>query len=187
MWKEKKFCLPLFFSHWLEIKFFEKGWEISFLGKVDYSLFCFWSIGWKRGFLKMCKNKFWRKIKLLLAVIFCIGYKRRKWLFYLEEQHERHPLVITMIASFLILVTQTRMCNVCANRFSLFMWQRKRIRNPAIRIDYMGRNSSIVYALYRITCWQFLLCTHFTAMAYICFLSLFLLIAVDVKIPLVEL
>lgn len=65
----------------------------------------------------------------------------------LEEQHERHPLVVAVVRSLLVvLVAETGVCYRSAHRSPVLAGQREGVRNPAVRIDHMAGNRAVVDA-----------------------------------------
>lgn len=56
----------------------------------------------------------------------------------LEEQHERHPLVIRVILLLPVVDTQAWMSHLGAHVLRVVLRQCKRVRNPAIRVDHMS-------------------------------------------------
>lgn len=56
----------------------------------------------------------------------------------LEEQHERHPLVVRVVPLLPVIATQTRMGHVGTHRVRDAVRQCERVRDPAIRVDHMA-------------------------------------------------
>lgn len=73
----------------------------------------------------------------------------------LEEQHERHPLVVAMVRPLLVvLVSKSGLGHGRANLATMLAGQRESIRDPAVRVDHVAGNSAVVDARNRITCYQ---------------------------------
>lgn len=71
---------------------------------------------------------------------------------YLEKQHEWHPLVVTVITFFFTMfVTNIRMAFYKSGHPIILTRQRKRVRNPAIRIYHVPRHTAIIYTINGIT------------------------------------
>lgn len=70
----------------------------------------------------------------------------------LEEQHERHPLVVRVVPLLPVIATQTRMSHVGTHRLRDVLRQRERIRDPAIRVDHMGAGGQFRQAADGIAC-----------------------------------
>lgn len=73
---------------------------------------------------------------------------------HLEEEHKRNPLVVGMVARLVLAlnkVSNARMCNVSAYWLVLLMRQCERVRDPAIRVDDVTRNSAVGDAGYRVS------------------------------------
>lgn len=73
---------------------------------------------------------------------------------YLEEEHKRNPLVVGMVARLVLAlnkVSDTWMCDVSAYRLVLLMRQCERVRDPAIRVYHVTRNSAVWDAGYRVS------------------------------------
>lgn len=58
----------------------------------------------------------------------------------LEEEHERHPLVVAVESLILVVVAQAGLCNIRSGNFIMFPRQRIRVGNPAIGADHMVRD-----------------------------------------------
>lgn len=65
---------------------------------------------------------------------------------YLEKQHKRNPLVVTVIYALVVIVTQPALSHFGASVFAMLPWHRERIRNPAIRINDVNGNATIINA-----------------------------------------
>lgn len=70
----------------------------------------------------------------------------------LEEQHERHPLIVRVVSFLAIVATESRVGHVGAHRFRVVLRQRERVRDPAIRVDHVGRQRTVDQAIDRIAC-----------------------------------
>lgn len=56
----------------------------------------------------------------------------------LEEQHERHPLVVRVVPLLPVIAAQTRMSHVGTQGLRVVLRQRERVRDPAKRVDHMA-------------------------------------------------
>uniref|UniRef100_A0A2M4DBK8 Putative secreted protein n=1 Tax=Anopheles darlingi TaxID=43151 RepID=A0A2M4DBK8_ANODA len=69
----------------------------------------------------------------------------------LEEQHERYPLVVAVVGTLLIVVAQSGMGNFGAHLAAMLPWQGERVGNPAVRVDHVPGDGTVVDAGDRIT------------------------------------
>lgn len=70
---------------------------------------------------------------------------------HLEEQHERHPLVIAVVRPVLVIVPQPGMRHLRPHGLPMLVRQRERISNPAEGVNHVIRYTAVVDALDRIT------------------------------------
>lgn len=71
---------------------------------------------------------------------------------YLKEQHKRNPLVVTVINSFVVIVAKTTLSHFGASMFAMLPRHRESISYPAVRINDVNGNTSVINARNRITC-----------------------------------
>lgn len=71
---------------------------------------------------------------------------------YLEEQHKRHPLIVTVIGSIIDVVAESTVRHIRTKFFAMLAGHRKRVRNPTVSVDHVSRYGSIINARNWITC-----------------------------------
>lgn len=69
----------------------------------------------------------------------------------LEEQHERHPLIVAVIRFRLVIVAQTTLGHLRPNTLSMLAGQREGVGDPAVGADHVARYRAIVDTLNWIT------------------------------------
>lgn len=77
----------------------------------------------------------------------------------LEEEHERHPLVIRVVSLLfglltlsVVLGTETRMGHLLAHSFALVLRQRERGRDPAECIDHVSLRRGLANTVNGVSC-----------------------------------
>lgn len=73
----------------------------------------------------------------------------------LEEEHERHPLIVRVIPLLADVAAEARMRHMGPDSLVLVLRESERVRYPAESVYHVARHRSVRYAIYRITCEYF--------------------------------
>lgn len=70
----------------------------------------------------------------------------------LEEEDERDPLVVAVVALLLVVVAEAGVSHVAADVLALLVGQGEGVRDPAVGVNHVARDTAVVYALDGVAC-----------------------------------